>query len=427
MFRSLIFLSIFAASCVAYATDFPEHEPNNSFPPGASLGLLSSGDRIVGDISSSSDVDWHYFDTLGTGSFGLYRYTFTTQIPAGKDSILMIFDSNPVPDPDFPDSPKYVLNYNDDAVPGVAAYSRCEYDMFTNGQNVRWGAFIEGFTSQDVWAYGIQATWEKIIPVDVGAYAPGNIVLDTTKSAEMDDTEIVVFDANGNMVAYNDDIDGTHRLSHLEKNLASGDYYICLTSAAAYLPTAGQDRTGVGPGDLSDGAYTLTINGTDYNGSITIGSANWYIVHIGNPKTISGTVTLEAIKGDPATVAVTFEIREQGTQNVLQSTTKNLNSDGSYSFSTSLTGTVDIAAKGPVYLRSKQTVDLSGSTSGIDFELTAGDTTGDNVVDLKDISPIFVYFETTGLWTEGDINGDAIVDIFDLNLPFLHFGESGAP
>ncbi len=59
----------------------------------------------------------------------------------------------------------------------------------------------------------------------------------------------------------------------------------------------------------------------------------------------------------------------------------------------------------------------------------AGDTNGDNRVDLEDLNAVRNNFGAAGVDVAGDANGDALVDLSDLNLVRNNFGASlpGAP
>lgn len=138
-------------------------------------------------------------------------------------------------------------------------------------------------------------------------------------------------------------------------------------------------------------------------------------------KQISGSVNLEAFKGDRSTVTIAFQVRKAG--NTLESHNVPLSESGAYSFSTSQSGVVDVTAKGTVWLRQLVTVNLGGTTTGVGFDLTAGDVDSNNAVDLNDLTMELVHFAEPG--PLGDANGDSSVDLLDLSLSLVNFGLTG--
>jgi hypothetical protein len=420
-------LALAAASATQVcATDYPEHEPNDTFPPGPSLGVFQSGDRITGNISSATDVDWLYIDTAGTGKFGLYRYSFLVQgLPSGGDSLLTIFDTETTLD--SYGEPVGTLSYNDDES-SSATYSHAYFDLWTQGAQTRWGVKIEGFNSTDIWPYAVQVTWEPVTFIEAGQYTAGAITFDTLQTTGVSDTVLTLFDSAGHFLATNDDADGTTFLSSLTATLADGDYYVAVTSAYTYTPITTWDRSGIGPGNWYDGAYVLAVNGTALTGTLSLGLADWYHVKVQSPtKTIAGTVTLNNFKGVLSTVPITFDVRQTGTTNVLDSHTVNLASDGTYSFTTTQSGTVDIAAKGAEWLRALLTVDLNGATNSVNYTLTPGDVNNDNVVNMLDLGLVLSNFTQSGSGITGDCDGDALVGFTDLGIVLTYFGQTGAP
>jgi hypothetical protein len=415
--RALMACLISVPGAMAAATDFPEQEPNDTFPPSASLGLFQSGDRIVGAVDPELDVDYHYIDTLGTGQFGLYRYVFTTEgIPEGGDSLLTIFDTN---------IPCFTLAVSDDVEPGSALWSRAAYDLWTDGYETRWGVLIEGYNTSDMWPYAISVTWSPIELIEAGEFAAGEVVFDTSSSTGIQDTEIALFAADGTFLATNDDISGSNHLSRLPVDLAPGEYCLSVSAWNTRTPEPGQDRSGIGPGEADEGDYTLLINGIPFEGTIQRGFADWYRLTV-VAKAVYGHVSVDSFKGDLSQVEITFELREPGTQHVLQTEYLMLGSDGSYRFETSETGLVDVAAKGAVWLRSVQTVDLDGPPDPVDFSLVGGDANGDNEVNLVDVNLVLLNFGKTGSGLIGDVNGNAQVEIADLNLVLFRFSTVGA-
>jgi len=414
-------------ACMALGTargaDFPEQEPNNTFPPASVLGLLNSGDRVVGSISSGTDVDYHYIKVAGTGTPGLYRYRFQiTGVPAGGDSQLTIFDTG---------NPYNTLVLSDDAEPDVLT-SDARYDLWTDGTTTQWGLLVEGYYDTDIWPYQVKVTVTPISAIEAGSFAQGAFAIDTSPTSgipgQIGDTALTLFNSSHGVVATDDD-GGTDWLSKIDlpSGLPPGDYWACVSAFETYFPEADMDRRGVGLGEKDAGKYIVDIHGQQFSGTLAYGDANWYHFTITGPKQVSGIVQLPGYSGDKSNVAIRFDLRQSGTTNVLETHLLALGTDGSYSYNTNLTGMVDVAAKGDIFLRSVLPLDLGGSTSGFDFGLIGGDADGNNAVNIFDISKVLQNYGATGVATPGNVNGDGQVNIFDISLVLQNYGKSGAP
>ncbi len=199
-----------------------------------------------------------------------------------------------------------------------------------------------------------------------------------------------------------------------------------------------------------DPVTTLTSNGTDQSDFVkttvnmptagyssrfrirfvagsTDTTDNWYVDDIsisGVPlATVSGNVVLENLAISPAGLVATLQFRTPGTTNVFYSSNITLNANGDYSLGTVPPGTYDIALKFPTFLRKVVTnKTVSGTTTNVNFDLVCGDSDGNNVIDLKDMNPVFQNFLLPG---QGDVNLSGLVDLLDLNLMFANFGMSG--
>lgn len=66
---------------------------------------------------------------------------------------------------------------------------------------------------------------------------------------------------------------------------------------------------------------------------------------------LSGSVTLDAFLGSPSDVAVVVDIRNPGTTTVRETHTVTLDPTGQYAFATQLSGTFDVAIRGPHWLQ----------------------------------------------------------------------------
>ena len=81
------------SAVASFAKNYPEVEPNNSFPPSffTNNPVLESGDTISGSINPAGDIDQFYITCFGGGLPGVYRYTF--DVASGSDTYLEIFDA----------------------------------------------------------------------------------------------------------------------------------------------------------------------------------------------------------------------------------------------------------------------------------------------------------------------------------------------
>jgi len=149
---------------------------------------------------------------------------------------------------------------------------------------------------------------------------------------------------------------------------------------------------------------------------------------------LTGTVALQDYDGDVADVPVVIEIRLPGTTTVLQRQTVAVNSSGSFTMVSALTGTFDVAAKASHWLRrTMSNVVLSGRgfVSGPNFSLINGDVNGDNVIDLADLSGISAAWHSTpgsSNWNpNADLTGQGTVNLEDWNVVAKNWRMSGDP
>jgi len=142
--------------------------------------------------------------------------------------------------------------------------------------------------------------------------------------------------------------------------------------------------------------------------------------------TFHGRVELETFGGEPTTVGLSVQFRDPLTGAPVR--TFNLSPDIAGAFSVVVPqGTYDIAVKGDRWLRVVFRGVLVDGSGTITLPLSAnGDSTGDNVIDIQDMTEILVDFGTT---TQSPTNLDGIgqVDILDLNIVMSGFGKQGEP
>jgi len=296
LLNALAIVSLLSLTIPAFATDAPEVEPNDNFPPTTIGTVFQSGDHLTGSITEG-DIDQHYLTVAGAGSPGIYRYDFNLAT-GGGDSFMSLYDATPAGN---------LLGVNDDF--GGSLSSRLFFDHFdTSGTNTTWGVAIKGFGTTDTFDYSLAVTRTPVSIAPLGDVSGGTIsltgttergrsnwysftlgqetsvlTLDTLGAGSIgDDTVITLFDAQGNPVAANDDVDvenGEFRSSFTLNNVAAGTYYVAagrfnLQSNLGYDGNLSPwDRSGVGsfsidPDDPLD--FRLSVTAVPEPGSIAL-------------------------------------------------------------------------------------------------------------------------------------------------------------
>lgn len=251
-------LALLLAVPVQAQTDYLEEEYNDDYPAQFLTGnpIFQSGDRLVGSISlhgpafpSPTDYDLHYLTFAGAGSPGIYRYVFDLDA-GGEDSFLVLFDQG------LHTTLPFYLGINDDREPGSQFDSRIVFDHFdTTGANSVWGVDISAFDTLGEFDYALTVTREDTPVTDLGLLGRGvheatgtnqpgagewygfeldtplDVIIDT-EGSDLWDTELALFDANGNTIGGNDDIDPAsgNLWSRIERHLDAGRYYVALGS-----------------------------------------------------------------------------------------------------------------------------------------------------------------------------------------------------
>jgi len=172
------------------------------------------------------------------------------------------------------------------------------------------------------------------------------------------------------------------------------------------------------------------IAGAAWNGGI----GQWRAVLLTPDAGVSGQVTLQDYGADITQVPVTVEIRALGTTTALQTQTVHLLPDGSFSFPSALTGTFDVAAIAPHWLRQViPAVLLSGNgyVGGLGFSLVNGDVNGDDTINLADLLAIAVAWRSqpgSANWNpNADLNGDGTVNLADWTIAARNWRKAGDP
>jgi len=187
-----------------------------------------------------------------------------------------------------------------------------------------------------------------------------------------------------------------------------------------------------GFGSLAPGTYYLRATykngGSRTNGVVSVDRT---FTIAGTARTVSGRLTLGQFDGPVAGRSATLELRTPGTTTLLETKNVTLAVDGSYSFSTTRTGLVDLTAKASHWLRARRTnVNLTGATViNQHFTLVNGDIDGDNAVTVFDYDALSLAFDTftgqPGWNAEADLDGDGAVTVFDYDILSQNFDQTG--
>ena len=138
---------------------------------------------------------------------------------------------------------------------------------------------------------------------------------------------------------------------------------------------------------------------------------------------ISGVLTLDSYGPSPAGLPAAIWVRQGASTEI---TNVSLASDGSYSVTTHLPGSVDVLAKATHWLRGLDAgvSTNGGNVSGVDFFLINGDVDQDNSVNLIDLGDVLTDFAMSG--SPADVDGSGQVNLIDLGIVLTNFAQSGA-
>jgi hypothetical protein len=212
----------------AHATDYTEGDM-------ASNPIFVSGDRLLGSTDFS---DNYILNFTGASVPGLYRYIFDLDAD-GSDSFLNLYDAS---------ASSFLMGASDD-FPGLGSNSRIIFDQFQLNSAITQfemeiGSFGDLFdytltvtrTDTPVTSLGLVGSTLTSVtnPTPAGAGTWYSFTLGTTAQVTLDtlaslndDTEIALFDANGNTIGGNDDATGS-TLSELRVSLQAGTYYVAV-------------------------------------------------------------------------------------------------------------------------------------------------------------------------------------------------------
>ncbi|MEP0766765.1 MAG: S8 family serine peptidase [Fimbriimonadia bacterium] len=140
---------------------------------------------------------------------------------------------------------------------------------------------------------------------------------------------------------------------------------------------------------------------------------------------VSGRVTLDAWIPGPEGVVLTLQLREQGTQTVVEETAITLDDQGNYSARFRRSGEYDLVLVGGGWLNEGHaSVVLPRGQSQFDFVTRNGDVDRSNMIDLLDINMLLQAWGLSGSRPE-DVNGDGEVSLPDLSVVLINFARSG--
>lgn len=143
---------------------------------------------------------------------------------------------------------------------------------------------------------------------------------------------------------------------------------------------------------------------------------------------VSGMISLQGFAGDITKQPIEVQIREAGTNTVVEELFTFLAADGTYSFQTSLTGTYDVVFKAERHLAAK-TPNVLISTlpaTAVDASLFAGDVNDDNVCNLDDFLILASTYEASPLLdARGDLNWNGECNLDDFLLLASNYEVAG--
>lgn len=126
---------------------------------------------------------------------------------------------------------------------------------------------------------------------------------------------------------------------------------------------------------------------------------------------------------------ITFLVGPAGAP--VQTANVTLGLNGGYAFPITPSGSVRIAAKGPLWLRHALSTWIGSGVAVIDYDLLGGDANGDNVVDVSDFLILAAAYETLtggpGFDATADFNLDGAVNLDDFLILSSNYELSGAP
>jgi hypothetical protein len=188
-----------------------------------------------------------------------------------------------------------------------------------------------------------------------------------------------------------------------------------ITQAGPLLVDAIEIEADVPPLSISGGLQAVELRGVDIS--------EFTIDETSARRLVRGRVILGDF-GQPTGQVVSVEVRVPGSITPLEVHNVTLGEDADCEFATAVVGPIDLAIKGPHWLR--KTFATAVSRNGLSswaVTLKNGDVNDDNEVGIGDFALLSMHFGGTG--PLGDLNGDDEVDIGDFAILSSNFGEEG--
>ncbi len=184
-------------------------------------------------------------------------------------------------------------------------------------------------------------------------------------------------------------------------------------------------------GAAATGARSITMTNPD--GQTATGT---FTVNTGTTvKPVSGVLTLTSYLGTSPLIAGSqfiFEIRDAGTNALIETNPGTTTAGHAFSFSTSLpAGNYKLRIKGVNRFLAKSQVFALGAagTAGLAYTLKNGDANGDNVVGAADFNLVRAAFGGNApnlpYTVATDFNGDGVIGTADFNILRTNFGQAG--
>ncbi|MBS1705795.1 MAG: trypsin-like serine protease [Armatimonadetes bacterium] len=145
---------------------------------------------------------------------------------------------------------------------------------------------------------------------------------------------------------------------------------------------------------------------------------------------VTGHVSQMAYAGNPTGRTINFKLMQPGTNTVVESIDCRISVSGEYSFVPTSRGTYDLVVKSINSISArKANVNIAATGVTADFNLTGGDTDGDNMISVFDYLNISNSFDLSsgdaGYDPRADVDGDMSVTIFDYAIVSDNFDKIG--
>lgn len=234
--KNLLTLAALAAIASANAVVFSETEANNTLTTGNVFTGVVAGDVITGTTTGTSTLtagagSADYFQVgMATQSNAIYlnTITLTTTGTAGHTGTIRGLGVTSAG----------VINTTDSTI-------QTSSTLTTPARFNNWYSFGLAHTldyrvtggSTTTAAYNATISQTVITPTSLGTVGVGALNINTTGPSLTTDTELFLYDANFNLIAWNDDIDASGSTgagtvttfnSRINANLTNGTYYIAL-------------------------------------------------------------------------------------------------------------------------------------------------------------------------------------------------------